>query len=143
MLDVMNFFLFFLNRRNFGLLSFGEEAEEDESETIDFVQKNSSKSKSVHDVIDDPKLSKEPVHIEKSNEDYIEEHPVQEDDDDAVKEKTDRVRDKLKKASEKGGEKKKAPTESEPKADIESNSDSDEFTNELERERKLKRQKKA
>lgn len=45
--------------KNFGLLSFGNEAEEDEEETNVFVQKNAGKAKSTHDVLDDPKLSKE------------------------------------------------------------------------------------
>lgn len=45
--------------RNFGLLSFGNEAEEDEEETNDFVQRNSGKAKSTHDLLTDPKLSKE------------------------------------------------------------------------------------
>lgn len=45
--------------RNFGLLSFGEEAEEDEEETDSFVQKNAGKPKSTHDILDDPKLSKQ------------------------------------------------------------------------------------
>lgn len=131
----------FFSCRNFGLLSFGEEAEEDETETNDFVQKNASKSKSVHDVINDPKLSKEAVHIEKSNDDYIEERQVESGDENTVQEKTDRIREKLKKSSDKG-DKRKAQPESEDKPE-DSGSDSDEFTNELERERKLKRQKKA
>lgn len=45
--------------KNFGLLSFGNEAEEDEEETNVFVQKNAGKAKSTHDVLDDPKLSKD------------------------------------------------------------------------------------
>lgn len=45
--------------RNFGLLSFGNEAEEDEEETNEFVQKYSGKAKSTHDLLTDPKLSKE------------------------------------------------------------------------------------
>lgn len=88
-------------------------------------------------------MSKEPVQIEKSNDDYIEERQVESDDENTVKEKTDRVKDKLKKGSDKS-EKRKAKPEPEPETKQEdSDSDSDEFTNELERERKLKRQKKA
>lgn len=57
-------FFFFFNSililiRNFGLLSFGEEAEEDEEETESYVQKFAGKSKSTHDVLDDPTLSRE------------------------------------------------------------------------------------
>lgn len=59
--------------RNFGLLSFGDEAEEDEEETDSYVQKNAGKAKSTHDVLDDPKLSKETVTIIKrgKGEPYI------------------------------------------------------------------------
>lgn len=124
------------------MLSFGEEAEQDETETIDFVQKNAIKSKSVHDVIDDPKLSKEAVQIEKSEHDDgpIEEKTVEPEDDEHLQEKTDRIRDKLKKSSKSNqSEKKDAKTEALQQSD----SDSDEFTNELERERKLKRRKEA
>lgn len=50
--------------KNFGLLSFGDEAEEEEKEADDFIQKNiGSKPKSTHDVLDDPKLSKESVKL--------------------------------------------------------------------------------
>lgn len=49
--------------KNFGLLSFGDEAEEDEVETNHFVKLNSGKSKSTHDVLDDPKLSKTPIEM--------------------------------------------------------------------------------
>lgn len=124
--------------RNFGLLSFGEEAEEDETETNDFVQKNSSKSKSVHDAIDDPRLSKQAIQIEKRKEsdDRIEENPNDSDDEAKVKERSDRVRDKLKTSSKPSkAEKRPAEPLDEPKSD----SDSDEFENELERERKRKR----
>ncbi|KAL4717893.1 hypothetical protein ACJJTC_005738 [Scirpophaga incertulas] len=40
--------------KNFGLLSFGEEAEEDEGEAMEYR----GKPKSTHDLLDDPKLSK-------------------------------------------------------------------------------------
>lgn len=129
------------NSRNFGLLSFGEEAEEDETETNDFVQKNASKSKSVHDVIDDPKLSKEALQVEKQKlaDDHVKEKQIESDDDATKAQKTDRIRDKLKNAP-KSSKGEKRPAEPE---EHQSDSDSDEFTNELERERKLKRQKKA
>ncbi|XP_001352783.3 spliceosome-associated protein CWC27 homolog [Drosophila pseudoobscura] len=51
--------------KNFGLLSFGEEAEGDEVETTVFVKQNAGKAKSLHDVTDDPKLSKEPIQVPK------------------------------------------------------------------------------
>ena len=58
--------MFFLHFRNFGLLSFGEEAEEDE-ETNVHVQRNAGKAKSLHDVVDSPNLRKEPVKVEKNS----------------------------------------------------------------------------
>ncbi|KAK6989768.1 peptidyl-prolyl cis-trans isomerase CWC27 [Biomphalaria glabrata] len=47
--------------KNFSLLSFGEEAEEDEEQTYKVVKKFSGKSKSSHDLTDDPLLSSVPV----------------------------------------------------------------------------------
>lgn len=55
------------------MLSFGEEAEEDEAETSQYVQKNASKPKSVHDIGDDPSLSKKTLAIEKKKNDEEEE----------------------------------------------------------------------
>ncbi|XP_030379581.1 spliceosome-associated protein CWC27 homolog [Scaptodrosophila lebanonensis] len=49
--------------KNFGLLSFGEEAEGDEQETTQFVKQNAGKAKSLHDAGDDPNLSKEPISV--------------------------------------------------------------------------------
>ena len=49
------------------MLSFGSEAEDDEEETNQFVQKNVGKAKSLHDVIDDPLLSKTAVAIKSLN----------------------------------------------------------------------------
>lgn len=120
------------------MLSFGSEAEEDETETNVFVQKNNNKLKSVHDLIDDPKLSKDAVRIEKKDDDdRIEERQIESDDEMNIKEKTNRVRDKLKKLAktEQGDEMSTVAKDAD--------SDSDDFTNELERERKLERQKKA
>lgn len=47
--------------RNFNLLSFGEEAEEDEEESVILNKKFSSKGKSAHDHLTDPKLSAQPA----------------------------------------------------------------------------------
>ncbi|BFZ17118.1 hypothetical protein BsWGS_20161 [Bradybaena similaris] len=47
--------------KNFSLLSFGEEAEEDEEQTFKVAKKFSGKSKSSHDLTDDPALSSVPV----------------------------------------------------------------------------------
>lgn len=47
--------------RDFKLLSFGDEAEEDEGEAIEVAKKFSGKSKSSHDLTDDPRLSSAPA----------------------------------------------------------------------------------
>lgn len=47
--------------RNFNLLSFGEEAEEDEEESVILNKQFSSKGKSAHDHLTDPKLSAQPA----------------------------------------------------------------------------------
>ncbi|BFF97289.1 spliceosome-associated protein CWC27 homolog [Drosophila madeirensis] len=66
--------------KNFGLLSFGEEAEGDEVETNVFVKQNAGKAKSLHDVADDPKLSKEPIQVPKQERADSEE-PLPNDND--------------------------------------------------------------
>lgn len=127
------------------MLSFGEEAEEDEAETHDFVQKNTTKSKSVHDVIDDPKLSKQTVVIDKQNQEddgLIEERDANSENDEDAKEKAERIRDKLKSVAGKS-EKSKRKISTETKQDKHESSSDDDIANELENERKLKRQKKV
>ncbi|KAK7601341.1 hypothetical protein V9T40_008782 [Parthenolecanium corni] len=47
--------------KNYKLLSFGEEAEEDELETLEESKKFEGKSKSTHDILDDPKLSSQTI----------------------------------------------------------------------------------
>lgn len=47
--------------RNFKLLSFGEEAEEDEEESAILNKQLNNKAKSAHDRLSDPKLSSQPV----------------------------------------------------------------------------------
>lgn len=132
------------------MLSFGEEAEDDETETTQYVKKNASKSKSVHDIVDDPKLSKETIKIPKSKgvrdeSDSSDDGHIEEKETDAsLKEKTDRVRDKLKKGTKPSDERaSEKVAKVQPELKEPSDSDSDEFTNELERERKRKQQKKA
>ena len=91
--------------KNFGLLSFGEEAEGDEQETEEFVKKISGKSKSTHDVLDDPKLSKEPVKIPTTEKDAVTKELDEDEElpatsskggDDELKRTTESIRDKLK-----------------------------------------------
>lgn len=126
--------------------------EEDETETNHYVKKNAPKSKSVHDVVDDPKLSKDTVTIPKNKGNYdddghIEENATELCDEPTLEAKTNRIRDKLKKstnASEHERESTKVPKEStDLKEQSDLDSDSDGFTNELERQRKRKRQKEA
>ncbi|ESO86646.1 hypothetical protein LOTGIDRAFT_194800 [Lottia gigantea] len=47
--------------KNFNLLSFGEEAEEDEEENVQVTKDMRIKSKSSHDLTDDPRLSSKPA----------------------------------------------------------------------------------
>lgn len=55
------FVLIYKYCRNFKLLSFGEEAEEDEEESSVLNKQFSGKGKSAHDCLSDPKLSAQPV----------------------------------------------------------------------------------
>ncbi|XP_060841979.1 spliceosome-associated protein CWC27 homolog isoform X2 [Rhopalosiphum padi] len=57
--------------KNFKLLSFGEEAEEDEEELIDVVKEFSGRPKSTHDVLKDPLLSSEPAVVDNELTDDI------------------------------------------------------------------------
>lgn len=138
------------NCRNFGLLSFGFEAEVDEEETDNYVQQNASKAKSTHDILDDPKLSKETITLTRANDEDPEdriEHASE--DETALEEKKERIKNKLKKS----GNKKETKSQSEPvssgskteekEAKSASDSDSDDLYNELEKERREKRQKQA
>lgn len=62
------------------MLSFGEEAEDDEQETNIFVKQNAGKAKSLHDVVDDPKLSKQPLKVPKTERASSEERRLSDDD---------------------------------------------------------------
>ncbi|XP_055377275.1 spliceosome-associated protein CWC27 homolog [Condylostylus longicornis] len=85
--------------KNFGLLSFGEEADQDEQETASFVQKLSGKGKSTHDVLNDPTLSKKSVQVVEDHEnDQGELSDIEEfEDRDNLdsKERTERVKNRL------------------------------------------------
>ncbi|KAI9588760.1 spliceosome-associated protein CWC27 homolog [Glossina fuscipes] len=87
--------------KNFGLLSFGEEAEEDEEKTNQFMQKNAGKAKSLHDAVDDPNLSKEPVRVisnaEENEADYDHnESFVKQSNELEVQQRKHRIQEKLK-----------------------------------------------
>ncbi|EDW94194.1 spliceosome-associated protein CWC27 homolog [Drosophila yakuba] len=129
--------------KNFGLLSFGEEAEGDEEETNVYVKQNAGKAKSLHDVTDDPKLSKEPIRVPKLEAAKIEEHLSDDCPEDSVKEKpstasSDLIKMKLSKRSKSGAEKKAQPVEEK------TDSDDDEdvlLTREEEQSRKVSEEK--
>ncbi|EDV51465.1 spliceosome-associated protein CWC27 homolog [Drosophila erecta] len=130
--------------KNFGLLSFGEEAEGDEEETNVYVKQNAGKAKSLHDVTDDPKLSKEPIRVPKvEKEEKIEEHLSDDCPEDSVKEKpsnasSDLIKMKLSKRSKSGPDKKAQPVEEK------TDSDDDEdvlLTREEEQSRKVSEEK--
>lgn len=121
-------------------------AEEDEEQTNEFVQKVAGKAKSTHDVLDDPKLSKETatfVKVEQDDDNELNAPNGTADDPDEMMAK---IRNKLKSSrtnvqhSGTTGEKDKSKVD---EVVAVSDSDSDEFGNELEKQRKIKRKKKA
>lgn len=93
--------------RNFKLLSFGEEAEEDEEESTRENVKFVGKGKSTHDVLDDPKLSKQIDEMDENDDAEIDS-----EDEEAVKaqklEQLENIRKKLKTSH------KKQPSTSKP-----------------------------
>ncbi|XP_052754334.1 spliceosome-associated protein CWC27 homolog isoform X2 [Galleria mellonella] len=134
--------------KNFGLLSFGEEAEEDEGE----AQEYRGKPKSTHDLLEDPKLSKKTA-----AELELEEQNVNEESNEEIEEKKQRtaeavsnIRDKLKTKRERSPEvesrKKKKDTEGEESSeeeyylgkdrDIERQKERDRIRNEIKQLRK-------
>lgn len=99
--------------KNFGLLSFGDEAEEEEQETAEFVQRNfAGKGKSSHDVLDDPRLSKQVAEVKESERSKSRKDSSSEEEEpkpggsgrnkEAVAQEAKSVRDKLKKRSKFG-----------------------------------------
>eukprot|EP00099_Drosophila_melanogaster_P021316 NP_648508.1 uncharacterized protein Dmel_CG10907 [Drosophila melanogaster] len=129
--------------KNFGLLSFGEEAEGDEEETNVYVKQNAGKAKSLHDVTDDPKLSKEPIRVPKVEKADIEEHLSDDCPEDSVKDKpstasSDLIKMKLSKRSKSGADKKVQPVEE--KSDSEDDEDVL-LTREEEQSRKVSEEK--
>ncbi|KAM5194079.1 spliceosome-associated protein CWC27 homolog [Mantella aurantiaca] len=97
--------------KNFNLLSFGEEAEEEEEEVNRVSETMKGKSKSSHDLLNDPRLSSVPA-IESANtstksdsesdeESTSEEDDEEEMDSDEKLQMRDRISSKLKKGSSK------------------------------------------
>uniref|UniRef100_A0A668SBY1 Spliceosome-associated protein CWC27 homolog n=1 Tax=Oreochromis aureus TaxID=47969 RepID=A0A668SBY1_OREAU len=99
--------------KNFSLLSFGEEAEEDEEMVNQVSQTFKGKSKSSHDLLkDDPRLSSVPASGDEAEGDVEDDMDTDEEYDSEKKEKIrELISKKLKK--EKGGEKVTEPTEEE------------------------------
>lgn len=125
--------------RNFGLLSFGAEAEEDENETTEFIQKTVPKGKSTHDVLDDPKLSRDTLKADNSNRgskspDYIELLDAKNDEDDleTLESRAEKIRNKLLSKKRKISEEAKSSSDSD-----------DDYLNDIEKEKKLKKQQKV
>ncbi|CAF1431268.1 unnamed protein product [Rotaria sp. Silwood1] len=91
--------------KNYGLLSFGNEAEEDEEEItkISMTFKQKGTGKSAHDLTNDSTLSKNTVVLNENNEESDEELPIEKQnfkikeksDADFDKEELDRVRQKF------------------------------------------------
>nr|ABF18473.1 peptidylprolyl isomerase [Aedes aegypti] len=130
--------------KNFGLLSFGDEAEEEEQETTEFVQRNfAGKGKSSHDVLDDPRLSKQAVKVVEGSEEKnkTRKDSSSDSEDEESKSKTS-GRDKQLVLQEATSvrEKLKKRNKEEPKPQSSSDSDSD-FG--LESERKKVKQEQA
>uniref|UniRef100_A0A336MQ48 Spliceosome-associated protein CWC27 homolog n=1 Tax=Culicoides sonorensis TaxID=179676 RepID=A0A336MQ48_CULSO len=117
--------------KNYGLLSFGEEAEEDEMEATEFVQKTGNKSKSTHDVLNDPKLSKEEVKIERRSKTPELDLIAKEKEEAEIKKRQDMIREKLSK---------KKPETAKKESDDNSDEDILDFRD---REKMEERQKKA
>uniref|UniRef100_A0A3P8R7N7 Spliceosome-associated protein CWC27 homolog n=1 Tax=Astatotilapia calliptera TaxID=8154 RepID=A0A3P8R7N7_ASTCA len=99
--------------KNFSLLSFGEEAEEDEEMVNQVSQTFKGKSKSSHDLLkDDPRLSSVPASGDEADDDVEDDMDTDEEYDSEKKEKIrELISKKLKK--EKGGEKVAEPIEEE------------------------------
>ncbi|CAF4180743.1 unnamed protein product [Rotaria sp. Silwood2] len=144
--------------KNYGLLSFGNEAEEDEEEItkISMTFKQKGTGKSAHDLTDDSTLSKNTVPLDENNEESDEELPVEKQnskikeksDADFDKEELDRVRKKFNEKKIAKQEKKKAVQldvdEDEDQKDISSSRSSENIKFEIERLKKeLKQSKKS
>ncbi|XP_069128326.1 spliceosome-associated protein CWC27 homolog [Argopecten irradians] len=87
--------------KNYSLLSFGEEAEEDEEEVSVAVKDMKGKSKSSHDLTDDPKLSSQPA-VTADRKKRKKDSDDDDDEDDESDEEIKSVQKKLKSSSEIG-----------------------------------------
>lgn len=125
--------------KNFKLLSFGEEAEEDEEQVASVNEKLGGRGKSTHDVLDDPNLSSIPaVEIQKGEADS-DSDALSGDDQTAEKDsdteenrhKVEAVKNKLKKGDKK------------PTAENSETSDSEDEESFLAKERREQRKRKV
>ncbi len=83
--------------KNFNLLSFGDEAEEEEEEVILASKEFQGKSKSSHDLLtNDPKLSSIPA-VEENELNNSREDDSEEENDKKKKERLDKIKEKFKK----------------------------------------------
>ncbi|XP_033736766.1 spliceosome-associated protein CWC27 homolog [Pecten maximus] len=85
--------------KNYSLLSFGEEAEEDEEEVSVAVKDMKGKSKSSHDLTDDPKLSSQPAVSSDRKKRKMEEDD-EESDEEGNKSLKESIQKKLKSSSD-------------------------------------------
>ena len=107
--------------KNFKLLSFGEEAEEDEEQVSSVNERLGGKGKSTHDVLNDPTLSSIPAVEVKNSENLSDsdalsgdkESSESSDSDDENKQDVEAVKKKLKKLDGKSAPKKKESSDSE------------------------------
>lgn len=105
--------------KNFKLLSFGEEAEEDEEENKEISMSLAGKAKSTHDVLNDPKLSSVPAveapRGDSLSEDEKDTKQSDNEDDEKVESRLSRIRQKLKRPrSRSKSNEKKEPEKKEP-----------------------------
>lgn len=115
--------------KNFKLLSFGEEAEEDEEISTRESEKFAAKGKSSHDILNDPKLSSQTEEITTNDKG---------DEEEDTGKQLENIRKKLK-----TGSKKSKPVETvtkKPDSDHENDSDSEEYY--LHKSRDQEKQKK-
>lgn len=90
--------------KNYKLLSFGDEAEEEEEENIRENERFSGKGKSTHDVLSDPKLSSETIEAsteKKADDDDGDVQEIKTQDEKDLELQLENVRKKLKKDNKK------------------------------------------
>ncbi|XP_026316314.1 spliceosome-associated protein CWC27 homolog [Hyposmocoma kahamanoa] len=124
--------------KNFGLLSFGEEAEEDEGEALEYR----SKPKSSHDLLEDPRLSKKTA-AELEQEEESQKAGLSDSEIQKRKEETasavNSIRDKLKKRDKSVEKEGDSPESKRRKSENDEDGDDGEYY--IGKERDIQRQK--